>query len=64
MWFIPSELIYRLVFMENRGGLRGNPERVAARIELQGVLGHSEAFWPLEFQEGSRSACPVPLKVN
>jgi len=64
MWFIPSEVLYRLAFMENRSGLRQNPERVAARIELQGVLRHPEAFWQLEFQQGSRTAVPVPLKVR
>lgn len=64
MWFIPSQVLYRLAFLKNRGGVRGNPGRVAARIELQGVLGHSEAFWQLEFQEGARCAVPVPLKVK
>jgi hypothetical protein len=64
MWFIPSHVLYRLAFLENRGGLRLNLDRVAARIELQGILGHPSAFWQIDFQEGSRSAIPVPLQVK
>ena len=61
MWFVPSDVLYRIAFLESRNGLKQHPGRLAARIELQETLGHPAAFWQLDFQEGSRSAIPVPL---
>lgn len=63
MWVVPSEILYRLTFIENRRGKRVNPDRANARIELQALLGHPEAFWQPKFQEGSRYAVPVSLQV-
>jgi hypothetical protein len=63
VYFVPSSVLYQVVFAEARKGKTSNPERAAARAELSAVLGHPEAFWPVDLGDGDKTSSPVVLKV-